>query len=232
MRYQIAFAAALAFSGEVATAQVPGPQSASYFAGRFLIILPPDYPPEALAAGQTGSVQVAGRVLVDGSIEKPRFTSTPPNPTLEAAVARVLEYWRLQPRVTDECRFEAADIQVTIWFDIADGHPKVSYSRPVPPAPDAALVAAHEDAWVRKIVKRAPLRYPRDVARNRNTPDEVSQLAFVAVGPDGLVKSVSVAPKRYYASFEKAIVASLSQWRFEPSESGLCAEVPIVFRLT
>jgi outer membrane biosynthesis protein TonB len=208
------------------------PAAPGYSAAQLLILAAPEYPKEAIQNEESGRVEVSGTVMADGSLGNPSYVTVPANAALEGAVKAVVPYWRLLPRVDREtCTFREIPAQVTIWFDLEGGKPRVSYSRP----PKAASASAGSETVAieeaPQIVSKVIPRYPRKAARNRNTPDEVKQLAYVAILPDGTVRSVVVAPMRYWADFEEEIVSSLRQWRFAPSTRLGCAEIPINFAL-
>jgi TonB family protein len=224
--WTIGLASACVLASLACVAQTPKVQ---YAEGQLLVLVAPDYPPEAVKKGETGSVIVDGKVKVDGRFDNPTLTVSPPSAALEDAVRGVLKYWRMQPRLDRDCTFRETQARVTIWFDIDAGTPKVSYSRSLAPAPDPALVEQMQQRY--EILSRREPVYPWNVSRNPNAPGVAPQVAYVRVGPDGLVRNVRVAPKRYFGEFEEELVWSLKQWRFTPSAKGLCAEIPIDFRL-
>lgn len=203
-----------------------------YSEGQLLILIPPDYPADALARNETAAVEVSGRVLIDGSLQNMKLASSPPSPALEKAVRDVADNWRLHPRVGSDCRMQEIETKVTIWFEIAGGKPKISYSLLKPEPLDPALKKEINESALRSIRRKVRPRYPSRVAINRNAPDESLQVAYARVESDGRVSSVSVVPRLYYKSYEDEIVHALSRWEFEPSPKGFCAEIPVHFKLT
>jgi TonB family protein len=223
-------ACAIAFVGCAPSSPAASPPAPKYAEGQLLVLVAPDYPPAALKAGESGSVEVAGKVLPDGSLAGASYRVTPPHADFADAVQRVVPYWRLQPRIDgQDCKFRETPTRVTIWFEIAEGRPKVSYSRVRPSETDMdkQLMAYR----MRERVDGRPPRYPNHLLGNLNTPEVVTQVAYLGVAADGTVQSVSLAPMRYFADFEESIAAALKQWRYPTSERMWCAEVPIDFKL-
>jgi TonB family protein len=207
-------------------AQSPAPQ---YAEGQLLILVAPDYPNAMLAKGQAGSVVVHGKVRVDGSLAEPAITAAPPNEALEGEVRSVVRFWRFQPRVDRvDCTFRETEARLTIWFDIDAGKPKVTFSKSVLPV-EAGLAAQLRRGTGSALDQPAP-EYPWHVARNENAPELVTQVAYAQVTPEGTVRNVSVAPKRYYDDFRMNIVDAVKRWRFQPQSSGWCAELPFEFK--
>jgi TonB family protein len=212
--------AAALLAANAAAATPPEPDKLLYAEGRMLVLVSPRYPEDALAKGMTGKVEVTGTIRTDGHLEDVRVESTPTNPLLELAVIDVLPLWRLQPRiVSPTCLAADAPGHVTIWFELADGKPKVSYGVAAPPAGDPGI---RTDRRPTKFV--APL-YPQRLALDPKAPKAVLQVAYIAVAEDGSVVGVTVAPMVYYREFEPLLSAAAHQWQYAPQPERWCAEV-------
>jgi hypothetical protein len=192
-----------------------------YAEGRMLVLVSPAYPKEELAKAQAVEVNVAGRIRTDGGLENVRIEASPRVAAFELAVMNVLPLWRLQPRITSPgCGAVEAEGRVTIWFEVADGKPKVSYAaRPATGAP------APEIRTDRKAVHMVAPLYPKKLAEDPKTPRAILQVAYVGVAEDGAVTGVTVAPMLYYREFEPLLWAALRQWKYAPQDSPWCAEV-------
>jgi TonB family protein len=216
-------------AGIAAAQEAPMAKAAErYPEGTLLILVVPEYPAEALARGETNTVEVKGRVGADGSLAGVTLLSDPPNRAFEESITGAVTHWRLMPWLGKDCRWEEREARVTIWFEIAEGKPKISYSRPklMTRSPDEARVAKTDESRYR-IIQHVSPRYPSGVWRA--APERVDQLAYICVGTDGKPSGVAVAPMRYYKSFEEEIVYSLKKWRFEVQPGPFIAEVPIRF---
>jgi TonB family protein len=212
----IAIAVAAPLAGAAET-----PARLLYAEGGLLVLVPPAYPPAALAGGKTATVEITGTVRTDGRLDHIGISSNPPDEAFESAVMDVAPLWRLQPRIlTPGCGATETRGHVTIWFEIDRGKPKVSYGahRPVRvPAPEI-----HLDRQPQRLI--AP-RYPRELMERAKTPKTVLQVAYVAVSADGAVTGVTVAPMLYYRDFEPFLAEALRQWKYPRQESAWCGEV-------
>ena len=205
----------------------PAPGKLAYAEGRMLVLVAPRFPKEALAKGEIGSVNVLGTVRTDGSLENVRIEANPTNAAFESAVMDVVPLWRLQPRIVmPGCGATETEGHVTIWFDIANGKPKVSYgTRPPAGRPPAPI---HND---RRPVRTFTPLYPEKFALDPKAPKSMVQLAYVSVAEDGAVTGVTVAPMLYYRDFEPNIVAAMRQWKFERQDEPWCGEFELSMAL-
>ena len=191
-----------------------------YVEGRMLVLVPSAFPAEALAGGRSAKVEVTGAVRTDGLLEDIRIESIPPDEAFAAAVRKVAPLWRLQPRISSPgCGATDTQGRITIWFEIADGKPKVSYGTRPPGTTPAAEI--HTDRKPVHVV--APL-YPRSLAMDPNAPSAILQVAYVGVAEDGAVTGVTVAPMLHYREFEPLLAAAVRQWKYAPQARPWCAE--------
>ncbi|MEZ0472274.1 TonB family protein [Luteimonas salinilitoris] len=76
----------------------------------------PDYPPQALANGQSGSVLLHLLVATDGSVKEVRVVQSEPEDVFDAVSIEAARRWTLEPRVEDGEPVEGW-LQVPITFD-------------------------------------------------------------------------------------------------------------------
>jgi TonB family protein len=208
-------------------AAAKAPEKLRYVEGAMLVLVAPAYPKAALARGETATVRVAGTIQTDGRLEIDKVESRAPDDAFALAVREAAKLWRMQPRiVTPSCDAVEVRSEVTVWFEIVDGKPKVSYAVKGPPqgSPPPQI---HKD--------RAPIRsiapeYPAKLAFEPNTPKSIPQIAYIGVAESGDVINVTLAPLLYYREFEHLIALAIRQWKYEPQESRWCGET--VFRMT
>jgi len=213
-------AAAAAPAATPAATPAPEPDKLLYVEGGMLVLIAPSYPREALARGETAVLTVSGTIQTDGRLEDVRVGGDALSPSFEAEVRRSAQLWRMQPRIVPPlCGATETAGEVTVWFEIDEGKPKVSYGvRP----PAAAAPAIYKD--------RAPVRavapaYPPRLAANPNVPRPLRQIAYVGVSAAGDVINVTLAPLLYYREFEPALSRALHQWKYAPQEAPWCAEL-------
>lgn len=211
--------------GAAATAPAAEPGKLQYVEGGMLILVAPTYPRDALARGETAVMTVSGTIQTDGRLEDVRVEGDALSPSFEAEVRRSAQLWRMQPRIVPPlCGATEAAAQVTIWFEIAEGKPKVSYG--VRPPENAAPAIYKDRAPVRAV---APV-YPPRLAANPAVPRPLRQIAYVGVSAAGDVINVTLAPLLYYREFEPALSSAIHQWKYAPQDASWCAE--LVFLLS
>lgn len=202
-------------------ATAPAPEKLLYAEGGMLVLVAPTFPREALAQGLTARIDVSGTVRTDGSLDNPAIESGAGQEAFAAAVRAVVPLWRLQPRIDpSSCLATEGKARVSIWFDIANGQPKLSYGTARPEG--ATAPAIRIDRKPDKMV--APL-YPQKLAMDPNAPKAILQVAYVGVAEDGTVTGVTVAPMFHYREFEPLLAAAIRQWKYAPQKSPWCAEV-------
>lgn len=197
------------------------PEKLKYVEGGILVLLAPTYPREALAQGETAVVTATGTIQTDGRLENVRFESSSLNETFVTAVGDAARLWRMQPRILPpQCNATETEGQVTFWFEIADGKPKVSYAVKAPPAGAAAPAILNDRAPVQAF---AP-QFPPKLAADPRVPASVMQVAYVGVAASGEVINVTLAPVLYYREFEPYITQALRHWKYAPQDQPWCAE--------
>ena len=203
------------------------PEKLRYVEGAMLVLVAPAYPKASLARGETATVAVTGTIQTDGRLEITKVDSRAPNESFGLAVREAAKLWRMQPRIVPPaCDAVETQAQVTIWFEIENGKPKVSYAVKGPPEGAAPPQIFKDRAPTRSI---AP-EYPAKLAFEPNTPKSIPQIAYIGVAESGDVINVTLAPMLYYREFEHLIALAIRQWKYEPQERRWCGET--VFRMT
>ncbi len=216
-----AVTAVAAVAAPPATAPAPAPEKLLYAEGGMLVLVAPAFPREALAQGLTARIDVSGTVRTDGGLDNASIDTGAGNEAFAAAVKTVVPLWRLQPRIDpSSCLATEGKARVSLWFDIANGQPKVSYGTARPEGAKAPDIRT--DRKPDRMV--APL-YPQKLAMDPNAPRAILQVAYVAVAEDGSVTGVTVAPMLHYREFEPLLAAAIRQWKYAPQQTRWCAEV-------
>jgi TonB family protein len=183
------------------------------------IIVAPDYPPEALAHGLTGSVTVAAFIGPQGGLSEPSFVVDPPEATaLEDAVKDVIRYWIFYPYVGDTCLRSPEPVLVRVWFEIHDGKPNISLSRP--PTRKPATRGSGDASF--KALERIQPQYPKDMI-HKGVEGKV--YVRLLVDPSGKVSRVMTQAfphetKVDRGSFEREVENTLTRWTFTPAAAG------------
>ncbi len=218
-----------AFSLAAAPLEAQEPATPVYAEGRMLVMVAPEFPEKALARGESARVMVSGTIRTTGRLDNIRIEAKPPSEAFESAVMEVAHLWRLQPRiVSPECGATEAPARIELWFETADGKPKVSFT-PSRPLTGTVTPEIFRD---RKPLRFTLPRYPAVLARDPRTPKLVVQLVYLGVAGDGAVTNVTVAPLLFYRDFEPHIVAAARHWKFAPQDRSWCAELELRFDLS
>ena len=209
-------------------------------------ILPPEYPSSALKRGVAASVDIEGTVLPTRQLSDVRYTSESPEkePFIEA-LKEVLPYWTFHPVKGDDCWPQPQRVTTTVWFEVAEGKPKISVSSAKLPAsvrrevmkPIQRRAPAYPAAMIR--AEKEAIVYARmEVNRDGNVVDVQTQI-FATPGSEsraGLGETIFPHPKSGPETFSGATTYALSQWKFPPLPEGesksrfACLEV--VYHLT
>jgi len=200
-----------------------------------MIIVPPDYPKEALAKGSQATVDVSGTVTKDGFISNPRYKASLDDPSFEKEIHEVLKYWMFNsPIADDECVPKDGEATIRVWFEIAEGKPKVSIS--MEPFSEDFVRDNGMKAYVKAVNREQPVYPVRAIKRGIAGAIVV---AISKVGLDGKVEKVSFQNTRADETFRKASEHALRQWTYDvgPPEAfkdrpWVCVEHTLRFVLT
>jgi outer membrane biosynthesis protein TonB len=183
-----------------------------------VLIVPPDFPREALERRLSGHVDVEAVLTGDGGI-----TAWKLQPDSEASrlfvaeVEQVIGYWRWRPPLGTGCLPADTPIRTRVWFEWEGERHKISVQR-------ASRVVPREPRQgpMPKSVKRVEPGYPREMIR-RGVQAQVFALSKISAEGEVIsVGTVAYSDKRGVnpAPFEKAVQAALAQWTFEPRPEG------------
>jgi TonB family protein len=229
-------AAALLFAGASIAQEITGfGEELEKRAVKLILVATPDYPKDALARGETATIDVTGVVKANGHLDFPMVHATPEQAAFQKAILEVAAYWLFElPVDSATCAPREVEGRVRVWFEIVEGKPKISMSQAKDPI-DAARVAGK--TWKSMLKSRDDnrrIQYPR-AALSRGVEGRVN--ALLAIERSGKVAKVSLRPGVRNSWFEADIVRILSTWEYEilpgfPERPQLCVELQIVFKLT
>lgn len=197
---------------------------------RIVAVVAPEYPKAALQANETATLEVAGRVNADGSLETPSLRISGGSEPFAKAVRDVASYWVLQPPIDPvSCESRPGEIRMRVWFELAGGQPKVSVS---PASDPAAPTTASAFGDVTRRAGKAPF-YPK-AAQQKGLEGEMFAVAKVDRG--GTVWNVHLRPGMNTALFGPPVRSALMKWQFDVAgypegKAHVCVEVPVDFKL-
>lgn len=190
------------------------------------VFVPPDYPKHAVGEAPV-TVDVIGKVGIDGRLELESVASSSPDPAFAAAVREVASYWLFRPSYDDGCRPRPVPAQLRVWFEVKEGKPAISFSQAradtAVPAPDAPPTL--------KVTRRFHPEYPPEMQR-RGYEGSVEVLLRIAAS--GEVEEVSVVPSLFSSMAERGLQKRMGLWRFEERPAGggtSCASYVVQYKL-
>ena len=224
MRWPVALALVASMKVLAAAADATAPTDVSYVEdpkrwGSPKAVVRPDYPPDLLAARVTGYVDVEGIVGPDGTLDKVSYS--PGDPGANAFIKElqsVVPYWSFHTSYGADCLPSDERVTVRVWFEIADGQPKISISRRTfAQRPDPKQMKPLDDPLPRP---RFPYRALRDVvaatvySRSMVEPDgSVSEVTTKAFSRDNPAPGI-------LRILEDEVQRALLQWHYPPLEDG------------
>lgn len=223
MKITVPLALAASIAGAVAPAA-----AAQYFAaepqrlGKVSQVLPPDYPPLALASRQTGFVDVEGIVHSSGRLSAVAYKpgSTTASVFVEP-LQKVVPHWKFQPVLGEDCQPAAEKVTTRVEFALVDGAPKV-YTL----LPKDTLPSTRRFEQLRPVSSVAPV-YPEMLRANGLEGTVYSKLtidasgAVTQVSPKGYAEAVSdpARNEELAQAFARAAERALWRWTF-PAAAG------------
>jgi TonB family protein len=198
-------------------------------AQRIVAIVAPDYPPAALQAGETATLDVAGRVNADGSLALATLQIAGGSEAFVNAVKQAAPYWVFQPPIdAATCESRAGEVRMRVWFEMAGGKPKVSVS----PPSDPQAPAPNAFGEVTRKAGKVPF-YPK-AAQEKGLEGEM--FAVAKVDRTGQVWNVHLRPGLNTAVFGPPTYNALMKWQFDVAgypegKPHICVEVPVDFKL-
>ena len=182
-------------------------------------VLPPDYPPAALARGQTGSVTVEGTIDRNDRLRKARLVADGDTPgEFVAAVKDALAHWEFAATLDERCVPQEARYWTRIWFEIDAGRPKISIERLVPV--DAKPAQPAFDPELVRPLRHVKPAYPRTMI---NRGEQGTIHARMTVEPDGTISAVETSTR--HREEERRMLMreterTLREWRYPPMPAG------------
>ncbi|APV48255.1 hypothetical protein BWI17_00320 [Betaproteobacteria bacterium GR16-43] len=203
---------------------------------RVVSVVAPDYPKDFLARGEGATLDVEARVLADGAIDPATLRLAGANDAFAAAVREVARHWLFMPRLDPStCNGTAGDLGMKVWFEVADGKPKVSVSQPAGDAtPESQAAKSGSSANMLRKKSGNQVAYPENAFRGG-----VEGTVAIAAKVDrtGQVSNVEVRPGLYKRWFEREILQAVPYWQFEvlseypKDKEFVCAEFIADFRI-
>jgi outer membrane biosynthesis protein TonB len=195
--------------------------------GQAMKTVDPRYPPQALAAGRTGYVDVRGRVSPLGILQDIEYSpDSPESNVFIDPIRRVIRSWTFRPPLGRDCQPSEARIANRISFEMPEGKPQVRTS-----------LLRNEAVRLEEFMplERDDPVYPPSM---RRAGAEAVVYTRLRVDPAGNVTSVE--PRAYPAGgatreFEHEVIRALSQWKFPQPPAGhpsLLVCFDVWFRLT
>ena len=180
--------------------------------GQVMKSVDPRYPPQALAAGRTGHVDVRGRVSPLGVLRDIEYSpANPASGVFIDPIRRVIRSWTFRPPLGRDCQPSEERVTNRVSFEIAEGKPQVRI--------------AHIRNEAVRLEEFMPLRHDDPIypVSMRRAGTEAVVYTRLRVDPAGDVTSVE--PRAYPArgatrEFEHEVIRALSQWKFPPPPAG------------
>ena len=210
----------LAAAVSASAAETPIDLSAVGPRGRPSRVIKPEYPPEALARGQTGAVTLEGVAGPDGRFNEITFIpDRPESGIFVEAVAKVTPRWEFRSPYGPDCMPLGVPFRTEVEFRIENGVPAVIVTHaPADEPPPKPLGPPVKPATHFKPVDRVNPVFPRTLVHFGHTG---KTFAKIVVDREGSV--VSVDTRTYDAKpspnsklFDASAQRALKQWKFPP----------------
>jgi len=200
---------------------------------RIVAIVAPDYPKAPLQRKETATVDLAGRVKVDGTLEVPSLKVTGGDESFAAAVREVAPLWVFQPPLDERtCESRADELRMRVWFELDEGKPKVSVSNPASAAGASAPASGTGD-----ILRRKTGRMPAFPGQALNKGIQGTVVAVMKVDSQGNVKNVHIRPGMFNDWFGPVTERALYTWEFDVlpdyprGKPHICIEIPVDYKM-
>jgi TonB family protein len=186
--------------------------------GRLWRIVRPEYPPEALARGQVGTVHLEGTVRADGFIDD--YVYRPDRPESEifvVALKKVTRDWVFVPPMEADCTLSRKPASVDVSFEIDAGTPRifVTHQRTLQPRPTLPYM---------KPTYRVQPEYPYRPLRSVVMADVFSRVVVDRSGKVVNVRAHAYTPQKvdpdFLESFTTNAESALYHWEFPPVPEG------------
>ena len=202
---------ALAAGGALAADDDPVDLTEFESRGRLTRIVRPDYPPEALARGQTGVVEIEGVVDVTGTLDKPMYRpDKPESEVFVAALKKVLRNWWFVTPLDKECQPSAKPVKVEVSFEIDNGTPRIFVTHNASP-----LRGKPPDAHFNRL-SGPTADFPTNMWKLGIPGDVYTKIVVDRSGQVVDVRSRTYTPRTAIdvSSFTTAVDEAVRQWKF------------------
>ena len=198
--------------------------------GRPTRIVPPSYPPEALARHVTGFVDMLGHVTPLLSFERISYTpGTPEAAIFIEPLKEVVSHWQFRPVFGNGCFPTDDPVKLRVEFEIENEKPKIGVIVARADQPRAPPI---------EVLRRVDLRYP---SAAQKAGVQASVYVRLDVDPEGLVSNVQAQAYPHdstdaYRAFERESQHAFGGWRFGPLPVGdthrriVCYNVMFMFK--
>jgi TonB family protein len=198
-----------------------------------LLIVPPDYPAQALAEGRTAEIRVQGTVTTEGVLESVVFSNRPGEEDFVEAARAVLKMWRFIPGVDSAaCSTVPLDASFRIWIEIKEKEPAIFVS--VPATADEKSETKKESAQQKKLTW---YRRPQPVFPGSAHRAGVEGMAYVLmrIAKSGEITEANVLASSPVREFGDEAARATRRARYEPFDSSawgkesICSQVEFRF---
>jgi len=181
--------------------------------GRPQVVIPPEYPADALANKVTGKLVVELEIDNQGFTTGYKMLQSEPAGQFDAAFAAVAKWWVYYPLIED-CKPVAGKVVNSLTFDLPDGKPSVVVEVEADWKVDNAPQPRPEGSIY---LKKPAGKYPDEALRN-------GQQGFVLARFERDETEKLVAPKIAFARpakvFDRAVLSALGVAKLKPLAPG------------
>jgi TonB family protein len=209
--------------GTAMAAEDPVHQSEEASWGRLSRIVRPDYPPGAAARGETGIVEIRGKIRPDGYLDDIELLpNTPASSIFADALKDLVREWRFVPATGNDCQPILTRVKATISFEIDNGTPRIFVTHQ--PLERSSAVRPDAPQHFRPL-KRVQPQYPMWALNRGIVADVYARVVVDRSGKVTEVTSRAYSPQRGVREnglkvFATEAEEALSQWKFREVPEG------------
>jgi len=186
--------------------------------GRLTQIVRPDYPPEAVKRGQTGTVDIRGIVRPDGFLDDIVLTGDSAASSIFVdALQGLVRDWRFVTPVGNDCQPLAKSVGARVSFEIDNGTPRIFVTHQTP---EAAFLAKQPAPAHFRPTRRIQPTYPYKLLQHGVVADVYARIVVDRSGRVSDVTSRAYTRQKVTEArlrpFTDEVDESLSQWIYPP----------------
>jgi outer membrane biosynthesis protein TonB len=208
-----AFCVAALIGSAAAADDAPIDLSGTGVRGRLARIVKPEYPPDALARGLTGTVALEGVIRPDGFVEEFKYVPDKAESRVFVdALEKVTRNWIFHVPLDYECQPRAEPARVTVSFEIDNGTPRIFVEH----ASQAKGPAVPVQPYFRPTRRTQP-EYPYYQLKIGLMANTYTRIVVDRDGNVTSVKARSYSPHRdagELAAFDRSAERALATWKF------------------